>query len=164
MVKIWTTEKNLQYLRGQNHCKNVRLVKRLAIYHDFYGLKLSYHFFITKTIIKEIRWCKEKQMLMDYFSCYKLNNKSTHFEEEKNSPKLKDCKVFIVIKVLCAFQKKLVLIILVQRLHSIIMYVGCYSSLRWSSGSLHYSHRSQYHFIIKWCTAEMGPKNTIISV
>ena len=27
--------KNLQDLRGQNHCKNVRLVKHLAIYHDF---------------------------------------------------------------------------------------------------------------------------------
>ena len=36
---------NLQDLRGQNHCKNVGLVKHLAIYHDFHGLKLPYVFF-----------------------------------------------------------------------------------------------------------------------
>ena len=78
-------------------------------------------------------------MLTDYFSCYKLNNKSTPFQEEKNSQKLKDCKIFSVIKVLVysnngvnflqneknqyfltyAFQKKLALIILVQRLQSL---------------------------------------------
>ena len=39
-------------------------------------------------------------MLMNYFSCYKLNNKSTPFEEEKNSQILKDCQIFIIIKVL----------------------------------------------------------------
>ena len=38
-------------------------------------------------------------MLTDYFSSYKLNNKSTHFQEEKNSPKFRDCQIFIVIKV-----------------------------------------------------------------
>ena len=38
-------------------------------------------------------------MLMDYFSSYQLHNKSTHFQEEKNSPKLRDCQIFIVIKV-----------------------------------------------------------------
>ena len=71
------------------------------------------------------------------------------FKEKKNSPKLKNWHNFIVIKVfirLCsliskkkksnilkffthAFQKKLALIILVQRLHSIITYAVCYSSL-----------------------------------
>ena len=34
---------------------------------------------------------------MDYFSCYKLNNKSTPFQEKKKSPKLKNCHIFIVI-------------------------------------------------------------------
>ena len=38
---------------------------------------------------------------MDYFSCYKLSNKSpSPFQEEKNSPKLKDCQIFSEIKVL----------------------------------------------------------------
>ena len=39
-------------------------------------------------------------MFTDYFSCYKLNNKSTPppFHEEKNSKKLKDCKIFNVMK------------------------------------------------------------------
>ena len=87
-------------------------------------------------------------MLTHYFSC--CNLKPTPFKGEKNSPKLKDCQIFfIVIKVfrysnICVhyFQKekmkkklsmhsgkKLVLIIVVQRLHSITTYVGCYSSL-----------------------------------
>ena len=44
--------------------------------------------------------CKEKHMLTNYFSCYKLNNNSTPFQEEKNSPKFKDCQIFSVIKVL----------------------------------------------------------------
>ena len=39
-------------------------------------------------------------MLTDYFRCYKLNNKSTPFQEEKISLKLKDCRSFSVIKVL----------------------------------------------------------------
>ena len=43
-------------------------------------------------------------MLTDYVSCNKLNNKSTHthtlFQEEKNSPKPKNCQIFIVIKIL----------------------------------------------------------------
>ena len=39
-------------------------------------------------------------MLTDYFSCYKLNNTSTTFHEEKNSPKLKDRHIFNVIKIL----------------------------------------------------------------
>ena len=39
-------------------------------------------------------------MLTDYFSCYKLNNKSMPFQEEKNSLKIKDCQIFVVIKVL----------------------------------------------------------------
>ena len=30
---------------------------------------------------------------MDYLSCYKIDNKSTPFQEEKNSPKLKDCEI-----------------------------------------------------------------------
>ena len=39
-------------------------------------------------------------MLTDYFSRYKLNKTSTTFQEEKNSPKLKDCQIFYVIRVL----------------------------------------------------------------
>ena len=39
-------------------------------------------------------------MLTNYFSCYKLNMTSTPFQEEKNSPKLKDCQIFYVIRVL----------------------------------------------------------------
>ena len=39
-------------------------------------------------------------MLTDYFSYYKLKNKSTPFQEEKNSPKLIDSQIFSVIKVL----------------------------------------------------------------
>ena len=66
---------------GETFCK----------FHDFHGLKLSYLVFMW-TIIKEMIQCKEKHMLTDYFSCYKLNNKSTPFQEEKNSPKLKDCQ------------------------------------------------------------------------
>ena len=31
---------------------------------------------------------------------YKLNNKSTPFQKEKKSPKLKDCQKFVVMKVL----------------------------------------------------------------
>ena len=42
----------------------------------------------------------KKNMLTDYFSCYKLNNKSTPFQEEKISLKFKDCRSFSVIKVL----------------------------------------------------------------
>ena len=82
-------------------------------------------------------------MLTDYFSYYKLKNKSTPFQEEKNSPKFIDSQIFSVIKVLwyCliakrifleffthAFRKKLALIILVQCRHSIITQVVCYSS------------------------------------
>ena len=37
---------------------------------------------------------------MDNSSCYKLNNKSNPFQEEKKSSKLKDCLIFSVIKVL----------------------------------------------------------------
>ena len=44
--------------------------------------------------------CKEKLMLTVYFSCYKLNNKSIPFQEEKKITKLKDCLIFSVIKVL----------------------------------------------------------------
>ena len=74
------------------------------------------------------------------------------FHKEKNSPKLKNCHIFNVIKVLRylnigvlqfqeenkkyflinftpAFRKKLALIILVQRSHSIITYIGCSSSI-----------------------------------
>ena len=93
-------------------------------------------------------------MLTDAFSCYKLNNNNNNppFQEEKKSSILKDCQIFFVNKVMgfsnfgvynveeekknifqfCkrAFQKKLALNIMVQRLHSIITYVGCYSSLR----------------------------------
>ena len=39
-------------------------------------------------------------MLTDDFSCYKLNNKSNPFEEDKNSPKLKYYQIFIVNQVL----------------------------------------------------------------
>ena len=46
--------KELQDLRGQNNCKNVGLVKHLAIYHYFRGLKLHYLFFISKIVIEEI--------------------------------------------------------------------------------------------------------------
>ena len=87
---------------------------------------------------------------MDAFSCYKLNNNNPPFQEEKKSSILKDCQIFFVNKVMGysnfgvynveeekkfqffkrAFQKKLALNIMVQRLHSIITYVGCYSSLR----------------------------------
>ena len=38
-------------------------------------------------------------MLTDYFRCYKLNNKSVPFQEEKKSPKLKKCHILIVMKV-----------------------------------------------------------------
>ena len=58
------------------------------------------HFFISEIIIHEIRLCKEKHMLTNYFSCYKLNKTSTPFQEETNSPKLKDCQIFYVIRVL----------------------------------------------------------------
>ena len=91
--------KNLQDLSSQNPCKNGGLLLHLVIYHDFHGLKLPYLLFISKIIIHEIRLCKEKHMLTNYFSCYKLNKTSTHppFQEEKNSPKLKDCQIFYVI-------------------------------------------------------------------
>ena len=39
-------------------------------------------------------------MLTDYFSCYKLNKTSNPFHEDKNSPKLKDCQIIYVIRVL----------------------------------------------------------------
>ena len=39
-------------------------------------------------------------MLTYYLSCYKLNNKPILFEEEEKSLKLKNCQIFIVIKVL----------------------------------------------------------------
>ena len=35
-----------------------------------------------------MRLCKEKHMLTDYFSCYKLNKASTPFQEEKILPNL----------------------------------------------------------------------------
>ena len=42
-----------------------------------------------------MRLCKEKHMLTNYLSCYKLNKTSTPpFQEEKHSPKLKDCQIF----------------------------------------------------------------------
>ena len=41
-----------------------------------------------------ITFCKEKHLLTDYFSRYKLNKTSTPFHEEKNSPKLRDCQFF----------------------------------------------------------------------
>ena len=83
-------------------------------------------------------------MLTDYLICYKLKNTSTSFLEVKYSPKLRDCQVCNLIKVLGysktgvhKFQKEEKvgffytcipekIIILVQRLHSIIryMYVG----------------------------------------
>ena len=87
-------------------------------------------------------------MLTIYFSCYKLNYTSTTFHEEKNSLKLTDCQIVNVINVLeysnigvHSFQKerqyfltfytciakKSALVILDQRLHSIIKYVGCNS-------------------------------------
>ena len=52
--KKFEPRKHLQDLRGQNHCKNVRLVKHLAIHLDLYGLKLSYLFLILKIIILEM--------------------------------------------------------------------------------------------------------------
>ena len=39
-------------------------------------------------------------MLTDYFTCYKLNNKSIPFQEEKKLPKLIDSNIFSVIKIL----------------------------------------------------------------
>ena len=45
--------------------------------------------FISKIIMKEIRLCKGKHMLTDYFSCYRLTNKSNPpppFHDKKNSP------------------------------------------------------------------------------
>ena len=50
--------------------------------HDFHGLKQAYLFFLIQRL-KEIKQCREKHMLTDYFSCYKLNTKSTPFQEEK---------------------------------------------------------------------------------
>ena len=44
--KNLNNRKNLQDLRGQDHCKNVGPVKHFAIYHDFHGLKLSYLYLI----------------------------------------------------------------------------------------------------------------------
>ena len=110
-------------------------------------------------------------MLTDYFSCYKLDNKSTPFQEEKNSSKFKDCQVFSVIKVLgysnigvhllqkekknsilytCITEKKLALITLVHRLHNIITYVVC-SSRRMYCGVykfyIHACHSDQRYFV-----------------
>ena len=39
-------------------------------------------------------------MLIDSFSCYKLNNKFTSILQRKNYPKLEDFQIFNVIKVL----------------------------------------------------------------
>ena len=92
-------------------------------------------------------------MLTDYFSCYKLNKKPPPLStKRKNSPKLKICQIFNITKFLdiqtlvfinfntkkvifISFLhlhsgKKLPLIILVYRLHSIFTYVGCHSSIK----------------------------------
>ena len=37
---------------------------------------------------------------MDFFSCHKISKKYTPIQEDKKSSKLKDCQIFIVIKVL----------------------------------------------------------------
>ena len=36
---------------------------------------------------------------MDFFSCHKISKKYTPIQEDKKSSKLKDCQIFIVIKV-----------------------------------------------------------------
>ena len=119
-------------------------------------------------------------MLTDYFCWYKLDNKSTPFQEEKNSSKFKDCQVFSVIKVLGysnigvhllqkekniffqffthAFQKKLALIILVHRLHSIITYVVCCSRrmhCRVYKFDVHACHSDQRYFVNWWISVRI---------
>ena len=39
-------------------------------------------------------------MFTDNLRCYKLNNRSTPFQEERNSQKLTDCQIVNVIKIL----------------------------------------------------------------
>ena len=51
LVNIWNNDKNFQDLRDQNRCKNVGLMNKMAIYHDFHGLKLSFVLFTSKIIL-----------------------------------------------------------------------------------------------------------------
>ena len=57
-------------------------------------------FFHFKDYFKEIRLWKEKHMLTDYLATTSVSTNPPHFHEEKNSPKLNDCQILNVIKVL----------------------------------------------------------------
>ena len=85
---------------GQN--QNVGLVQYLAIYPDFYGLNLSYILLLLfqRLLYKKQEIVKKNLKLTDYFTFYKLDNKSTPFQYEKKSANLKICLIFIVNKVL----------------------------------------------------------------
>ena len=100
LVNILNHGNNLQDLNSQNICENRWTAVTFCHLLRFSWTKTTRSFFISKIIIHEIRLCKEKHMLTNNFSCYKLNKTSTLFQEEKNSPKLKNCQIFYVIRVL----------------------------------------------------------------
>ena len=83
--------KKLQDLRGQNHCKNVGLVKQLVIYHYFHGLKLSY-LFLFQRILSKKKVNVKKNMLTITLAATSLTTNPPSFQEEKNSQKLKIVK------------------------------------------------------------------------
>ena len=73
LVNIWNHGKNLQDLSSQTPAKMVDCCNIWSI------IMIYYIFFISKIIMQEIWLCKEKHMLTDYFSCYKLSKTSTPF-------------------------------------------------------------------------------------
>ena len=61
---------------------------------------------------------------MDNFSFYKLNNKFTPFHEQKNSPKLRDCQIFNVIKGFGVFKPRCSLISKTIKYYLLISYIS----------------------------------------
>ena len=127
-----------------------------GISRDFHGLIISSFFLFHRLLSKKWDIVKKNICWQITLAATSLKTNPPPFQEEIISPKLKDYKIviaiiksfgvfknctliskrkkFILIHFLPhAFQKKLVLFILVTRLYSIITYVGCWSSLSWCS-------------------------------
>ena len=70
----------------------------MVIYHDFHGLKLPYLFFISKIIIyyKEGVYVKKNICWWITLAATSLTRHPPPFKEDKNSPKLKDCQIFVI--------------------------------------------------------------------
>ena len=54
-------------------------------------MDVNYHIFTSKIIITKIRLCKEKHML-DYFSCYTLNNNYSPILRKENFNRVSNCQ------------------------------------------------------------------------